>query len=67
MVPSCLEGSPTALWWNDYYAAGGLQGDLVEHIEDASDYDGLAVVWGRSSGGPQGGMGWGGIPAAPHI
>ncbi|GFH11989.1 uncharacterized protein HaLaN_07600, partial [Haematococcus lacustris] len=29
-----------------YYASGGKQSDLVAHIELASDYDGLAVVWG---------------------
>lgn len=36
-------------WWQEYYAKGGKQGDLVPHIEEASDYDGLAVV--RSEGG----------------
>jgi hypothetical protein len=25
---------------------GGKQSDLVAHIEEAADYDGLAVVWG---------------------
>ncbi|KAG2455183.1 hypothetical protein HYH02_000999 [Chlamydomonas schloesseri] len=46
VVPKCLEDSPTAKWWEDYYAAGGKQSDLVVHIEKASDYDGLAVYWG---------------------
>ncbi|KAL6759794.1 hypothetical protein V8C86DRAFT_1786622 [Haematococcus lacustris] len=46
VVPKCLEDSPTAKWWNEYYASGGKQSDLVAHIELASDYDGLAVVWG---------------------
>lgn len=46
VVPKCLEDSPTAKWWVDYYAAGGNQGDLVVHIEKSSDYDGLAVFWG---------------------
>lgn len=43
MVPKCLEDSPTAKWWEAYYAAGGRQKDLVVHIEKAADYDGLAV------------------------
>lgn len=46
MVPKCLEGSPTAVWWAEYYASGGKQSDLVSHIEVGADYDGLAVVWG---------------------
>jgi hypothetical protein len=46
VVPKCLEDSPTNKWFADYYAKGGKQGDLVAHIEPASDYDGLAVVWG---------------------
>lgn len=46
VVPKCLEDSPTNKWFMDYYAKGGKQSDLVAHIEPASDYDGLAVVWG---------------------
>eukprot|EP00195_Chlamydomonas_chlamydogama_P006959 CAMPEP_0202890758 /NCGR_PEP_ID=MMETSP1392-20130828/1065_1 /ASSEMBLY_ACC=CAM_ASM_000868 /TAXON_ID=225041 /ORGANISM="Chlamydomonas chlamydogama, Strain SAG 11-48b" /LENGTH=281 /DNA_ID=CAMNT_0049574389 /DNA_START=136 /DNA_END=978 /DNA_ORIENTATION=- len=46
VVPKCLEDSPTAKWWKDYYASGGRQEDLQVHIERASDYDGLAVAWG---------------------
>ncbi|KAG2499241.1 hypothetical protein HYH03_002820 [Edaphochlamys debaryana] len=46
VVPKCLEDSPTAQWWNAYYAGGGKQGDLVVHIEKQADYDGLAVFWG---------------------
>jgi hypothetical protein len=46
VVPKCLEDSPTAKWWAEYYAAGGKQSDLVVHIEKGGDYDGLAVAWG---------------------
>jgi hypothetical protein len=46
VVPKCLEESPTNRWFQEYYAAGGKQGDLVAHIETAADYDGLAVKWG---------------------
>ncbi len=46
VVPKCLEDSPTAKWWGEYYAAGGKQSDLVVHIEKGGDYDGLAVAWG---------------------
>ena len=45
-MPKCLEDSPTAKWWAEYYAAGGQQSDLVVHIEKGGDYDGLAVAWG---------------------
>lgn len=41
-----MEDSPTNKWFMEYYASGGKQEDLVAHIEPASDYDGLAVVWG---------------------
>ncbi len=43
VVPKCLEDSPTAKWWAEYYKSGGKQSDLVVHIEKAADYDGLAV------------------------
>ncbi|GLI68829.1 hypothetical protein VaNZ11_013371 [Volvox africanus] len=46
VVPKCLEDSPTAKWWAEYYASGGKQADLVVHIEKQADYDGLAVYWG---------------------
>ncbi len=38
VVPKCLEDSPTAQWWNEYYASGGKQADLVVHIEKQADF-----------------------------
>ena len=43
---TCLEQSPTAVWHRSYTAAGGTADDLIAHIEERSDYDGLAVAWG---------------------
>jgi hypothetical protein len=43
---TCLETSPTALWWKAYYRRGGFQTDLLAYLEHSSDVDGLAVVWG---------------------
>ena len=44
--PSCLETSPTSRWHQRYEAAGGRHEDLVAHVEERADYDGLAVRWG---------------------
>jgi hypothetical protein len=44
--PECLEKSPTAKWWESYYAKGGKQGELIVWMEKGGDYDGLAVAWG---------------------
>lgn len=44
--PTCLENSPTNSWHKRYEAAGGRHEDLVAHIEERADYDGLAVRWG---------------------
>eukprot|EP00798_Chlamydomonas_sp_ICE-L_P012331 gene12331-15505_t len=46
VVPQCLEDSPTNKWWQNYYAQGGKQADLVMHVEKSAGYDGLAVGWG---------------------
>lgn len=46
VVPQCLEDSPTAKWWAKFYAEGGKQTDLVMHIEQSGEMDGLAVAWG---------------------
>jgi hypothetical protein len=43
---SCLEQSPTNLWHKAYLASGGRNDDLIAHIDERSDYDGLAVAWG---------------------
>lgn len=40
----CLRESPTAQWW--YNAKPDPYKDLVTHIEQRADYDGLAVGWG---------------------
>ncbi len=45
-MPKCLEDSPTAKWYLDYYARGGKQTELIVHIEKGADFDGLAVAWG---------------------
>ncbi|KAG1663396.1 hypothetical protein FOA52_011674 [Chlamydomonas sp. UWO 241] len=44
--PKCLDASPTAMWWKEYYRLGFRQQDLVAHIEEMADFDGLAVGWG---------------------
>uniref|UniRef100_A0A7R9W011 Apple domain-containing protein n=1 Tax=Chlamydomonas euryale TaxID=1486919 RepID=A0A7R9W011_9CHLO len=44
--PKCLEESPTAKWWAEYFRRGFRQQDLVAHVEDRADFDGLAVKWG---------------------
>jgi hypothetical protein len=41
----CLRRSPTARWWRGAADAGRL-GTLVPWLEEAADYDGIAVVWG---------------------
>jgi hypothetical protein len=41
----CLRRSPTARWWRGAADAGRL-GTLVPWVEEAADYDGIAVVWG---------------------
>ncbi len=74
MSATCLEGSPTALWWQQQINAtdrwrdlkvqptpqssetgsarpavpdtNACDDNLQAHIEEAADYDGLAVVWG---------------------
>ena len=32
--------------WAKCYAAGGQLSDLVVHVEEGGDYDGVAVAWG---------------------
>lgn len=46
VVPKCLYDSPTAAWWSRWESGGGQREDLIVHIEQNADYDGLAVAWG---------------------
>jgi hypothetical protein len=43
---TCLENSPTNLWFSTFIAQGGHPRNLIAHIDERSDYDGLAVAWG---------------------
>eukprot|EP00775_Hariotina_reticulata_P013419 gene13419-13547_t len=43
---TCLKRSPTARYYQEYLAAGGHLQDMVVHIEQHADYDGVAVRWG---------------------
>jgi hypothetical protein len=43
---TCLENSPANLWFSAFIAQGGHPQNLIAHIDERTDYDGLAVAWG---------------------